>query len=110
MLVSTISTVSAPPSMGGNSAICIGSDGSLAPPVVAIHGLNEAVSELVKKRGRPKYIPLMAPWLPSFPDLRKSTWHRRLLSTFNGQSNIDLLVQGDPMKKAKRRPLGSRKK
>ncbi|XP_020576015.1 AT-hook motif nuclear-localized protein 10-like [Phalaenopsis equestris] len=113
--VPTIASVSAPPFPGGNSAVCIGSDGSPAPPVAAIHGLNVTTGELVKKkRGRPrKYAPdgTMALALnPVSPTSGTPPGIGGFSPLSMGQGNIDLSVQGDPMKKIKGRPLGSGKK
>lgn len=110
-----ISSVSAPLFPGGSSAVCIGIDGPSAAPNVAVHGLNVATGELVKKkRGRPrKYAPdgSMALGLtPVSPTSGTPPGIGSFSPLSMGQANTDLSVPGDPNKKAKGRPPGSGKK
>lgn len=110
-----ISSVSVPPFPGGNSAVCIGSDGPSAAQTMAVHGLNVAAGELVKKkRGRPrKYAPdgSMALGLtPVSPTSATPPGIGGFSPLSMGQTNMNLSDPGDPNKKAKGRPPGSGKK
>ncbi|KAI0501637.1 hypothetical protein KFK09_016582 [Dendrobium nobile] len=111
----TISSVSAPPFPGGSSPVCLGSDGSSAATVGAIHGLNMASGELVKKkRGRPrKYAPdgsMALALTPVSPTSATPSGIGGFSPLSMGHGSTDLSVPGDPMKKAKGRPPGSGKK